>query len=165
VGLRLRFRLSARGPFVREDATLLADLVSLLKREDLIDARGATLSLRAGDAVPTRLPLLEGRALGARLAGERAQVLEVSGMRTADRFPNPFLQYTLGEEVIEAWVVARHVRQPAGERRFELEFIEPQFLADVPLITPHRLVAQLKTVVGTSLTAECVSTEPEERPV
>lgn len=148
---------------------MLVDLMSLLMREKLLDERAATLAVRSADGSWMR----EGQPLAPadirqrirEIAAQKPVSVEVTGLRTADRFPNPFWQYTLDEEVIAAWLNLRYVSDPPGERHFALEFVEPDFLADTPAFPPFLLMAQLKTVVGTTLIADCQTTEPEQERV
>lgn len=162
MGLRLRFQLFARSTVVRDDATMLSDLVALLEREALLDDANTTLAITYADGRVERAALLSLQSLRDRLhdvAAQRPHAVILQGLRTREGFPNPFWQYTHDQDVIMAWMNVRWVGQPASVREFALEFVEPEFLSDTPVFAPARLGARLKTVVGTTLTPQCESLE------
>ena len=164
MGLRLVFRLSARGPAVREEGEVAAEIVALLHEERLIDNVGAILEYTdsAGRA-HTDASALSPMRMVERLrevAAPGPMVVCVRSLRTAEGFPNPFWQYTHGNDVVSGWMTLRHVMRPPSSRALTLEFTEPSFLSDVPTFPPARLLARLKTLVGMTLSAECESVEP-----
>lgn len=163
MGLRLRFQLTARSTVVRDDAAMLVDLLALLEREGLLDDAGATLTITHTDGRVETTASLSLQRLRERLgdaAAQRPRAATVQGLHTRDGFPNPFWQYTHGQDVIVAWMNLRWVGQPAAFREFALEFVEPEFLSDRAVFAPTRLAARLKTVVGTTLAPQCESVEP-----
>lgn len=160
MGLRVYFSLSAQGPAVRDDPLVLLDTLTLLRHESLIDNRAVTLVTEYDP--PERL---EPSALHQRLhelASVRARDIRIRGLRTVESFPNPFVDYTLNEEVVQAWINLRFVCTPPSERRFEMQFVEPEFLADTPVVRASALMAELNTLVGTPLVAACYSQEPAQ---
>lgn len=142
---------------------MLVDMFELLEREGLLDEVGATLAITHADGRVDAASSLSAAAIRARIRDavtQHPRAIDVRGLRTREGFPNPFWQYTYEQDVIMAWMNVHWVGQPAAERQFELEFVEPEFLSDQPIFPPTRLSARMKTVVGTTLTPQCESLEP-----
>lgn len=144
---------------------MLADLLDLLDRERLLVDTEPTLTWRPAEGPPQseRLPSIA--TVGPRLRAlteARPRGVALRGLRTAEGFPNPFWRYTHGQDVLSAWLNIDWIAHPLAERHLTLEFVEPDFLSDVPALAPARLAAKLKTVIGTTLAPRCESLEPAQ---
>jgi len=168
MGLRLRFTLSARGGSVRSDASAALEVFRYLRRGGLIDERSAQCSILSADGIPDAARDAwaaphEVEWKIERAARDGARVITLSGLRTTDRFPNPFHEYTIDEPTLAAFIRIRFVcgATPAAQG-FEMEFTEVDFLADTPRIPIDALMRALQERVGAPLSMGCYQEEMAE---
>jgi hypothetical protein len=146
----------------------MVDLVQLLRQNSLIEDRPAQFSVVRDDGAYNRdntvgYPLDQLMVRLSEAGRSNPHTITVTGLRTSDKFPNLFREYTAHEEALSAWLtlklVCGNIRASKG---FEMDFSEVDFLNDDPQLSIRLLRNKLETLVGGPLDAECYSAEGAE---
>lgn len=153
---------------VRSGPAELLSVLRLLRRDGLLEERGAQISVLYSDGDTLGNPeswrsLERIDELLSQAEQRGTRVVTISGLRTSETFPNLFEEYANDERAMSAYLRLCAVCGSTGASRgFEMEFSEVDFLADDPRISPALLQRRLEEIVGAPLAPSCFGADPEE---